>query len=181
MDIGFSTSGTGIKFFLQQTVHAVPHFSLLLQTPDEAGVLIPSIDNVPGQFDHADFPDFTKANFLDIDFDGLGQFVFIAPDREAVVGFVAPMRRAGNIVGRWDWVTAVLSSIKLLRVGYDPHMDPLLSGKAPNLPEASTDIFRFGLATGPRVFEFIPRIDDEPADAMTGHKTLGHGQQTGNG
>src|SRR4029079_6634670 len=62
-------------------------------------VFVPSGHPVKEELDHAALSDFTKANLLDVELYRLGRLLLIAPERQAVVRLVAPVRRPADVVG----------------------------------------------------------------------------------
>src|SRR5207248_9714426 len=117
-------------------------------------------------FDGALFAGFFEANLVDHD-RGLVRFR-LAPDDHAVVAFVKPVRGTIDVIQGRRAQPAMFPNV-LWWMGEHENRDAILPTEPFERPDGAADIFGHGLVAAPRVFNLIPWINRQRADAIAQH------------
>src|SRR5690606_15299186 len=126
-----------------------------------------------GQLRHANLADLAKPNLLYVNLNGRPLVLEIAPDDHSAIGLIAPVCGSGNVVQRRHRIIArVLFPIELLRMRHDPDMHPMVTRELPHPLENLPRVAGLGDPGRRRVLELVPRIHDEPTDAIPKHERL---------
>src|SRR5690606_30767308 len=104
----------------------------------------------------------TKSDLLHDDLHVRIFILEVAPHANPVVGLVAPVRRASDVIHRRDRIVAVPLALQLLRVRHYPDVDAVLPSELADALERLRDVLRLRHIPRTSALELVPRINHEP-------------------
>ena len=113
----------------------------------------------------------TKADFLNEDVRIAGLHVGTV-DAQDVVGLVAPHGPARDVVSRRRWIPSVLVFLDLPGMRDEKNVNGVDAGEAAYFGKLDADILVLPLPLRYRMFDLVPRIDDQHPDPAPVDKGL---------
>ena len=105
--------------------------------------MVPTIERIKAQIDHAHFANFPEPNFLHIELHRVLGILLISPDAETVIRLIAPVRRSGNIVRSRYGIRLIIPASKFHGMSDHPDLDLISSSKPAQFTEAFGNVFGF--------------------------------------
>ena len=101
----------------------------------------------------------------------------VAPNAQTAIGLVPPVRAPADIVRVRYGIGAVVFRLNFRRMCDQPDVHPMGPCESTNLAKALTDILGLRDVDRPSMFKFIPGINNQSPNAISGDECLGGLQQ----